>query len=71
MSCRHFLTLKDLSSDEFRAVIARATELKHTPALATRAEGKTLGLIFEKSSTRTRVRVEDCSPLAQKAKPSA
>ena len=58
MSCRHFLTLKDLSSDEFRAVIARATELKHTPALATRAEGKTLGLIFEKSSTRTRVAFE-------------
>ena len=58
MSCRHFLTLKDLSSDEFRAVIARATELKHTTALATRADGKTLGLIFEKSSTRTRVAFE-------------
>ena len=58
MSCRHFLTLKDLSSDEFRALIARTSELKGNPAAAKRADGKTLGLIFEKSSTRTRVAFE-------------
>jgi ornithine carbamoyltransferase len=58
---RHFLSLLDLSGDELRALLARACELKemqrrgerHTPL-----EGKTLGMIFEKSSTRTRVSFE-------------
>ena len=58
MSCRHFLTLNDLSADEFRSLIARAIELKASPQLAKRAEHKTLALIFEKSSTRTRVAFE-------------
>jgi len=58
---RHFLTLTDLSRDELGYLIQRAIELKtmlrngqsHTPLL-----GKTLGMIFEKSSTRTRVSFE-------------
>jgi ornithine carbamoyltransferase len=58
---RHFLTLLDLSPDELRALIARAGELKrmhragqrHTPL-----ENKVLAMIFEKSSTRTRVSFE-------------
>ncbi len=58
MSCRHFLTLQDISASEFKQIIARAMELKNSPQLATRAEGKTLALIFEKSSTRTRVAFE-------------
>ncbi|WP_455384810.1 ornithine carbamoyltransferase [Acidihalobacter prosperus] len=61
MSVRHFLTLRDLTADELRRIITRAGELKaihrrgdrHTPL-----QGKTLGMIFEKSSTRTRVSFE-------------
>jgi ornithine carbamoyltransferase len=61
MSTRHFLTLLDYSPEELRALLARATELKnirkqgkiHTPL-----KGKTLAMIFEKSSTRTRVSFE-------------
>lgn len=58
---RHFLTLLDLSPAELRALIARASELKrmhrdgehHRPL-----ENKVLAMIFEKSSTRTRVSFE-------------
>ncbi|MEQ3777067.1 MAG: ornithine carbamoyltransferase [Alcanivorax sp.] len=58
---RHFLTLTDVSRDELGYLIQRAIELKtmlrsgqsHTPL-----QGKTLGMIFEKSSTRTRVSFE-------------
>ena len=61
MSTRHFLTLLDYSSDELRALLARAIELKkilksgkiHAPL-----QNKTLGMIFDKSSTRTRVSFE-------------
>ena len=58
---RHFLTLTDLSATEFRALISRAIELK---ALQRRGEiyeplkNKVLAMIFEKSSTRTRVSFE-------------
>lgn len=58
---RDFLSLYDLSADEFRAVLARAIELK---AIRERGEtchslaGKVLGMIFEKSSTRTRASFE-------------
>lgn len=59
MSVKHFLTLKDLSSDECRKIIQRASELKKHPELAATAqERKTLALIFEKSSTRTRLAFE-------------
>jgi ornithine carbamoyltransferase len=58
---RHFLRLMDFSPDELRQVVDRAIELKrkhyagepHTPL-----QGKVLGMIFEKSSTRTRVSFE-------------
>jgi len=58
---RHFLTLLDLTVDESRALLVRAGELKamqkcgevhHTLA------GKTLGMIFDKASTRTRISFE-------------
>ncbi|MDH5185004.1 MAG: ornithine carbamoyltransferase, partial [Gammaproteobacteria bacterium] len=61
MSVRHFLTLMDLSADEFRGLITRAIELK---AMVKRGEiyeplkNKVLGMVFEKSSTRTRVSFE-------------
>jgi ornithine carbamoyltransferase len=58
---RHFLSLLDLSSAELQAVIARASELKKLqPAGETHAtlQGRVLAMIFEKSSTRTRVSFE-------------
>lgn len=61
MSTRHFLTLCDLSSDELRQLVTRATELK---AIRNRGEvyeplkNKVMSMIFEKSSTRTRVSFE-------------
>lgn len=58
MSVKHFLTLQDLSSDELDHIIRRAGELKKNPALAVAQPRKTLGLIFEKSSTRTRLAFE-------------
>jgi ornithine carbamoyltransferase len=59
MATRHFLTLMDLEKDELHAIIQRAIALKNSPALhADSLRHKTLGMIFEKSSTRTRVAFE-------------
>ncbi|TDR13380.1 ornithine carbamoyltransferase [Marinomonas communis] len=61
MSPRHFLTLKDLSSDELKQLLSRATELKKMHREGTLYEpmkNKVLAMIFEKSSTRTRVSFE-------------
>lgn len=58
MSLRHFLTLKDFSSSELLAVVDRASALKQNPALAADLQRRTLGLIFDKASTRTRVAFE-------------
>ena len=58
---RHFLTLLDLSSDELRTLIARASELKsmqRNGEIYTPFNNKTLGMLFDKSSTRTRVSFE-------------
>ena len=58
---RHFLSLLDLSSEELHGIIRRATELKrmqHRGYIHTPLKGKTLGMVFEKSSTRTRVSFE-------------
>lgn len=61
MATRHFLTLKDCSSTELKNIIDRAHELKsmqraHQPHLT--AQGRVMAMIFEKSSTRTRVSFE-------------
>ncbi|MFP1682656.1 ornithine carbamoyltransferase [Alloalcanivorax sp. C16-1] len=61
MSTRHFLTLMDLTPKELGYLIQRAVELKtmlHTGQFHEPLRGKTLGMIFEKSSTRTRVSFE-------------
>jgi len=61
MSKRHFLTLLDLSSDELNIIIERAIALKKARRNGTASktlDGKVLGMIFEKSSTRTRVSFE-------------
>jgi ornithine carbamoyltransferase len=58
---RHFLTLMDLSSVELKQVIQRAILIKqqHRNGTANRTlDGKVLAMIFEKSSTRTRVSFE-------------
>jgi ornithine carbamoyltransferase len=51
----------DLSSEELLGLIRRASELKrmqHRSDTHTPLKGKTLGMVFEKSSTRTRVSFE-------------
>ncbi len=56
---RHFISLLDLSSDEFRSLISRAIELKsHRHPDFQPLKGKVLAMIFEKSSTRTRISFE-------------
>ena len=58
---RDFLTILDLSSEEIDALFRRASTLKEDfkrGKLKPTLEGKTLGLIFEKPSTRTRVSFE-------------
>jgi ornithine carbamoyltransferase len=58
---RHFLSLLDLTTEELRSVVRRATELKrmqHRGDIHTPLKGKNLGMVFEKSSTRTRVSFE-------------
>jgi len=59
MRPRHFLCLDDLTIEEQREVLALASALKKNPdAYRTRLAGKTLGMIFQKKSTRTRVSFE-------------
>ena len=58
---RHFLTLKDLSPVELTQLINRASELKkmHKAGKSYQPlKNKVLAMIFEKSSTRTRVSFE-------------
>ncbi len=61
MQCRHFLNLLDLSATELKQLIQRAMKLKqlqNTGKLYQPLQGKTLAMVFEKSSTRTRVSFE-------------
>jgi ornithine carbamoyltransferase len=56
---RHFISLLDLSSDEFRYLINRAIALKNNRDPNYQPlKGKVLAMIFEKSSTRTRISFE-------------
>ena len=61
MALRHFLTLRDLSTLELNQILQRAIELKrkqHNNEVFQPFVGKVMGMIFEKSSTRTRVSFE-------------
>ena len=61
MTVRHFLTLTDLDSNEFKTLLQRAIELKamqHNGEIYEPLKNKVLAMIFEKSSTRTRVSFE-------------
>jgi len=58
---RHFLTLNDLTPAELETLLQRAIELKRMRAegeIYAPFRGKVLGMLFEKSSTRTRVSFE-------------
>lgn len=54
---RHLLTWKDYSREEIIHLLERALELKQSPWSGALSQ-KTLAMIFEKSSTRTRVSFE-------------
>lgn len=61
MTTRHFLTLLDCTPTELQQIIARAIEMKRlhkSEQGVSPFSGKTLAMIFEKSSTRTRVSFE-------------
>lgn len=61
MKTRHFLSLLDLTPEELNYLIRRAIQLKAVQKRGTLYEplrNKTLAMIFEKSSTRTRVSFE-------------
>ncbi len=59
MNLRHFTSIHDLSSDDFRHIIYRAITLKNNRARDYQPlKGQVLAMIFEKSSTRTRISFE-------------
>lgn len=61
MALRHFLTLRDLTQLELKQLLARASELRTLQRQGTVYQpfvGKVMGMIFEKSSTRTRISFE-------------
>lgn len=61
MSCRHFLRIDDLTADELKQLLDDAASLKRDRAMGTlhnHLEGKTLLVVLEKASTRTRLSFE-------------
>jgi ornithine carbamoyltransferase len=55
---RHVLTGEELTPDEVSQIVVRAGELKADPLASRVLEGRSVALIFEKPSTRTRVSFE-------------
>ena len=55
---KHFLSIKDLKATEAMELVLRAKEMKDGDFRSTLLAGKTLAMIFEKASTRTRVSFE-------------
>jgi ornithine carbamoyltransferase len=55
---RHFLIGNELTSGELDALLARAAELKAQPLSSRALEGRSVALVFERPSTRTRVSFE-------------
>jgi ornithine carbamoyltransferase len=61
MKSKHFLTLLDIPKEEIKNLVHRAIELKKMSKeniVYTPLQNKTLALLFDKSSTRTRVSFE-------------
>jgi ornithine carbamoyltransferase len=55
---RHFLTGEELTSEELIALLERAAELKADRQASRALAGRSVALIFEKPSTRTRISFE-------------
>ena len=55
---RHLLTGEELAPEEVLRIVARAEELRAAPAASQVLAGRSVALIFEKPSTRTRVSFE-------------
>lgn len=56
---KHFLSLKDVNPAEMKEIFGLSADVKKSPAKYSHAlSGKTLAMIFQKSSTRTRVSFE-------------
>src|ERR687886_790243 len=58
MTPRHFLTGEELTGDELRAVLDRALELKADRWGSQALAGRSVALVFDRPSTRTRVLFE-------------
>ncbi|HEX7609547.1 MAG TPA: ornithine carbamoyltransferase, partial [Solirubrobacteraceae bacterium] len=58
MGTRHFLTGAELTGAELEALLDRALELKRAPLAPEVLSGRSVALIFQKPSTRTRVSFE-------------
>ncbi len=59
MSVRHYISVHDLTRDELAGIFRLTADLKaHPDKYRTGLEGKSLAMIFQKSSTRTRVSFE-------------
>jgi ornithine carbamoyltransferase len=55
---RHFLTGEELTSDELDALLSRALELKRDRGSSHALAGRSVALLFERPSTRTRISFE-------------
>jgi ornithine carbamoyltransferase len=56
---RHFIDLADIPSEALRAILTNSAEMKRANGVAAKPlAGKTLAMIFDKPSTRTRVSFE-------------
>lgn len=58
MTLRHLVNLTDLSPDEYRGLLKRAVELKAMRWSYAPLKNQVLAMLFEKSSTRTRISFE-------------